>query len=308
MSAGRVSVVVPAHNAERYLAEALDSVFAQGLDAPEVVVVDDGSRDGTADLVRRYGRGVRLVEQAQSGSAHARNRGIEATHGEIVAFLDSDDLWEPEKSRIQLAALDADRSLGMVFSDLVSRRGDVPDTTTYFHDRGFDGRCTPSSILLYDTIYTSTVMVRRRCLEQVGGFDESLPIGQDTDLWYRLASAFPYAVAGDRPLAQRRLHDSNITRKERLLMRCIMKIWSRYLDGCIAAEPDRRDALLADFAEKHQHYHFVEGCSLLHEGQPEEARRHLREAIALAPGKWRPYAFYAVSFLGPARRLLRGAR
>ena len=182
----RISVVIPARNAAPFLHEALASVRAQGLRDVEVVVVDDGSTDGTADAARAFG-GVRVIRQEAAGSGRARNAGLRATSGDLIAFLDADDLWTPDKSAAQIALLASDAALGIVFSDMVDFEAERQSPTTYFEKRGFDGRCAPSSIFLYDMVSTPTVILRRAVLDEVGMFDESLPIGQDTDLWFRIA-------------------------------------------------------------------------------------------------------------------------
>ncbi len=303
----RVSVVIPARNAGRFLGEALDSVFAQGLDAPEVVVVDDGSTDDTARVARSYGRGVQVLDQPRSGSGRARNRGLEATSGDLVAFLDADDIWVPEKSRLQLTVLERDPRLAMVFSDMISFQDGRPEDRTFFEEREFDGRCTPSSIFLRDIVSTPTVILRRSCLDSVGRFDESLAIGQDTDLWLRIALAFPFAVVS-LPLVKRRLHGANTTRDQRLLVRCSREVWCRYAERCIEREPEMGQRLANELSRKQWEYHFVEGCCLLREARSRESRRHLGEAIRVAPLRPRPYAFYLLSFLGPAGRALRRPR
>ncbi len=304
----RISVIVPAHNAGRFLVEALDSVFEQGLDDPEVVVVDDGSSDDTAEVARRYGHGVRVLSQPQSGSGRARNVGLAATTGGLVAFLDADDIWVEEKSSLQLPVLENDPGLGLVFSDMVSfRDGNGPsrpgasrEGPTYFAQRGFDGACAVSSIFLCDMISTPTVILRRSCLRATGTFDESLRIGQDTDLWFRLALAFPFAVV-NRPLVRRRFHGSNTTSNHRLLARAVVEIWGRYLETCIEREPHMRRRLIADYARKKWNHLFQEGCSLLREGQSREARRHLASAIGVSPFSPRSYFFYVASLVGARR-------
>ncbi|HET9482146.1 MAG TPA: glycosyltransferase [Candidatus Polarisedimenticolia bacterium] len=296
-----VSVVIPARNAEPFLGEALDSVFGQGLEDPEVVVVDDGSTDRTAEVARRYGRGVRVLSQQAAGSARARNTGLSATGGELIAFLDADDVWEPEKSRLQIPLLRSDPNLALVFSDMVGFGAGSAAPAGYFSQRGFDGRCAPSSIFFYDMISTPTVILRRSCLDQVGRFDESLPIGQDTDLWFRIALSHPFALV-DRPLVRRRMHLDNVTRDARLLARCVVEVWGRYLDRCAALEPSRRRRLIQHYARLRWHHLFLEGCSLLKEGRPREARRMLSQAIGLAPLEPRSWAFYVASLLrGTAR-------
>jgi glycosyltransferase involved in cell wall biosynthesis len=301
-----LSVVIPARNAARFIGEALDSVFAQECGSVEVVVVDDGSTDGTAGVAQRYGRGVRVIRQEASGSARARNRGLDETSGELVAFLDADDIWLPGKTRLQLDVLESRPEVGLVFSDMVAFRDGRQEDRTYFQQRGFTGACTPSSIFLHDMISTPTVILRRACLRASGPFDESLPIGQDTDLWFRLALAHPFAVV-DRPLVRRRFHDANVTRNSRLLARCVVEVWGRYMDRCIAREPQSRRALEADFARKRWIHLFEEGCALRREGQPSLARRRLAEAIALRPAQWRAWALWAATFLPPADRTAESA-
>ena len=112
-----VSVIVPAYNAAPFLGEALDSVFAQGLPVLEVVVVDDGSTDGTAEVARRFGRGVRVLTQPRSGSGQARNVGLAETTGELVAFLDADDVWVREKMAPQNPSLEKYGPLGWDYTD-----------------------------------------------------------------------------------------------------------------------------------------------------------------------------------------------
>ena len=294
-------MVIPAHNSAAYLPEALDSVFAQGLEDLDVVVVDDGSTDGTAGVARMYGRGVRVLIQPRSGSGRARNAGLAATSGELVAFLDADDIWVPEKTSMQMRLLEADPGLALVFSDMVAFEGDRQEARTYFQQRGFDGRCAASSIFLYDMISTPTVILKRACLERVGTFDESLRIGQDTDLWFRIALELPFAVV-DRALVRRRFHQGNTTRDTRELARCVVEVWGRYLERCVAREPAMRSALIKDFAHKRWDHLFQEGCALLRERKAPEARRRLSEAIGLAPLRPRPYVFYLASLLSAGSR------
>jgi hypothetical protein len=199
---------------------------------------------------------------------------------------------------VQLALLRDHPDAALVFSDMVGFRGDRTEDRTYFALRGFTGDCTVASIFLHDMISTPTVILRRSCLETAGPFDVSLPIGQDTDLWFRIALAHPFVVV-DRPLVRRRFHDANVTRDTRLLARCVVEVWGRYKDRCIAREPESRRLLEADFARKRWIHLFEEGCALRREGRSRSARRHLAEAIALRPGQWRGWAFWAATFLAP---------
>jgi glycosyltransferase involved in cell wall biosynthesis len=306
MTGQRISVIIPAFNAERFLGEALDSVFAQGIEDPEVVVVDAGSTDGTAAVAERYGRGVRVIRQPRSGSGRARNAGLAATSGELVAFLDADDLWSDDKTRVQLPVLQADRSLGLVFCDMIAFDETGSANGTYFQERGFDGRCGVASIFLYDMISTPTVILRRSLLPGPEPFDEGLPIGQDTDLWFRLALRHPFAVV-PRPLVRRRFHEGNVTRDARRLADCVVEVWGRYLDSCLAAEPAMARRLRDDFARKRWNLFFLEGCAHLHEGRRREARERLSRAIHEVPLRPRAWAFWLASWV-PGRRGGRAAQ
>lgn len=187
-----LSVVIPAYNCGRFVADAIESVLAQGRADIEALVVDDGSTDDTTEAVARYGDSVTLIRQPNAGAAVARNTGIRAARGRYIAFLDADDLWLPGKIDAQLAHLEQhpDVSLCCTWFDLLR-----PDSScTYVVDahpdrKALDGtghsRLTYADLLLDCAVWTSTVVVRRELLDQVGGFDQALRRGQDYDYWLR---------------------------------------------------------------------------------------------------------------------------
>lgn len=119
MSTAPVSVIVPMHDGERYVCESLDSILAQTIAPAEIIVVDDGSTDSGAAVVEAYGRGVKLVRQANAGAGAARNHGIAMATQPLLAFLDHDDVWLPAKLETQLAALDRSRELAGVFGHML---------------------------------------------------------------------------------------------------------------------------------------------------------------------------------------------
>ncbi len=110
-----VSVIIPAYNAERYLAEALASVFGQSRVPEEIIVVDDGSTDRTEEVVRKHGEAIRFLKQPHRGPGAARNLGVESARGEFIAFLDADDLWLPEKLSAQLDLFRTRPNIDMAF-------------------------------------------------------------------------------------------------------------------------------------------------------------------------------------------------
>ncbi|MCE4557572.1 glycosyltransferase family 2 protein [Roseateles cellulosilyticus] len=218
-AAPQISVIVPAYNSARFIDEALASALAQTGPAIEVIVVDDGSRDDTVARVRAFGDRVRLIEQANQGSAVARNRGIEAARADHVAFLDADDYWHPQKLARQWERVQAGAPL--VYSRFSLWE---PDATGAFPDAAphlaaCQARDTAPArsgwlyidLLLDCEVWTSTVLARKDLLQKVGGFDPSLRKGQDYDLWLKLAHEAPWEGVSES-LALYRLHTENITR------------------------------------------------------------------------------------------------
>jgi perosamine synthetase len=199
----RVSVVIPAYNAARRLGEAVESVLAQTYTDYEVIVVNDGSKDDTEHVARRFGDRVVYVHQENQGAGAARNTGIKKSRGEYIAFLDADDLWFPDKLAQQVPLLEQDAELGLVYSDweLICENGAIehsylsklPAASGYVFDE----------LLQSGFILTSGVVVRRACLDDVGDFDNSLSIAQDYDLWLRIAYRWKIALVNQTLLSKR---------------------------------------------------------------------------------------------------------
>jgi len=186
-----VSVIIPAHNAARTLERALKSVFIQAYEPLEVIVVDDGSGDGTAEVASAFSGGELRVLRLErcGGAANARNHGIAASRGAFIAFLDADDEWGATKLVKQLAILDADPAMSFVSC---GARLIAPDGG----DRGnlYPGRAPACGdqawrvLLAYNFIATPSVVARRHALAEAGAFDIALKVGEDQDMWIRLAA------------------------------------------------------------------------------------------------------------------------
>ena len=212
-STARVAVIIPVYRA-LYLKECLTSVFAQTRPADEVIVVDDGSPDG--DMLRQaleeYAGRVTLIAQPNQGAGAARNTAIRSSTADLLAFLDADDMWEPQFLETQLRLLDAMPHCALVYADgrIV---GDGPLAGRRFMDTApSNGSVTTEALLAQRcTVLTSSVVARRRTVEQVGLFDESLRRGQDFDLWVRIAHRRFRIAYTEEPLVRRRVHAHNLS-------------------------------------------------------------------------------------------------
>ncbi|HIF64868.1 MAG TPA: glycosyltransferase family 2 protein [candidate division UBP10 bacterium] len=199
-SSQTVAVVIPVRDRMQLLGRALDSVLAQLRPPDEIVVVDDGSVDGSADLVKQGYPGVKLLMQAPAGVSAARNRGIASSSSDWLAFLDSDDAWHPDKLQRQLTALSERPSMKICHCDEIWLRNGRRVNPMRKHAR-YGGwvfeRCLPLCC-----ISPSTALVHRDVFASVGVFDETLPACEDYDLWLRVSARFPVLYL-DEKLATR---------------------------------------------------------------------------------------------------------
>ncbi len=191
-----VSVVIPVHNGAAYLAEAVASIRAQGYPALEIVVVDDGSTDDTAHLAGRLGEDIRYVWQPQRGPAAARNHGLRLARGELVAYLDADDLWPSDKLRVQVARLLADPALEVVLGR-VQPLGERDDT----HQAG-----------VID-VHLGSAVFRRAVFDRVGPFDEGLTYSEDHDWFLRARERGVRMLVLNQTTLLYRRHAASLTRQ-----------------------------------------------------------------------------------------------
>lgn len=186
----RVSIIIPTYNCARYIGRALDSVCAQTYKDYEILVVDDGSTDDTKDVVMQYGRKVAYLYQQNRGVSAARNHAISQASGELLAYLDADDMWYAEKLEKQVAFLDTHHECGMIHSEISVI--DEQDAIIHVSFNQETKRPVPQGHCVQDMlkrshIQTLTVVERRDCFDCVGSFDERLPVAQDYLHWIRIA-------------------------------------------------------------------------------------------------------------------------
>lgn len=207
---GLVSVVVPVYNAADHLRDTLDSIFNQTYKNLEVVAVDDGSSDDSVEILKSYGDRVVVVQQANAGPAAARNLGVEKANGSWIAFLDADDLWQPDKIEKQIQGLGG---CSWSYTDSIFMGG-VNDgkRDSELNDK-LSGEVL-DALICCNFIGTSSVMIRRDVFLDIGGFDRSLRSIQDWDLWMRVAGEHPIAYL-DEPMVRYRVHAASTSRSTR---------------------------------------------------------------------------------------------
>jgi glycosyltransferase involved in cell wall biosynthesis len=305
-----VSVIMPTYNCLAYLPPALDSVLMQPVDDVEILVVDDGSTDGSSLWLQQAAEkapGLRVLRTPNLGPAGARNRAIEEARGQLIAFIDADDLWSACKLTAQVRFHQQCPDVVLSFGDYrqVDEAGsDLGNGFSAWERfrriaRGGAGyRLLPraaAALFAENPVGTSTVMVRRDIVQRVGGFDQSLPSAEDWDLWLRLAMQGGVGFTGDSTATYRVRADSE-TSKSDARFAALDIIYRRYAAMAAAADPSAPRIARARFAAaRAQHLRDLDrhGRSLI---------QHLR-AFTIHPNR---QALRAASV--DARRWLLGAR
>ncbi len=232
-----ISVVIPTYNSAAFLPAAIASVRMQCVPVHEIIVIDDGSTDETADLVRELGPGISYFRQENSGPALARNQGIMLASGDFIALLDADDLWFPPALDRLIAAFDAHPEVALVTADksIIDSDGRIVVKSWYQRNGvldmicGLAGEPIPGALVLLtktNFINTSVVLIRRRALLEVGLFDSSIRYGEDLELWTRIAARFPIIAVADQ-LGLYRQHATNVTKNTEPMLRDLVRVMEK---------------------------------------------------------------------------------
>lgn len=229
-----VSVVVPVYNGERFVGECLDSLSAQTYRPLEIIIADDGSTDRSAEIAEQHTALPIVLREPHRCAPAVRNAGIRRATGEYVAFCDVDDLWTTDKIQKQVAIFEAQQEVGFVFTDYA--RVDAKGENLRYRkvgrlEKAFNKSDQFASLVLRNSVPTSTVMLRRSLFERIGFFDETMRIADDWDLWIRVAKSGTRMHRINEVLMHYRLHGQNISSKIETIHRDRLQVLTKAFDG-----------------------------------------------------------------------------
>jgi glycosyltransferase involved in cell wall biosynthesis len=278
VAAPRVSAIIPTYNYARYVVAAVESALSQSFEDLEIVVVDDGSTDDTRETLRHLGARIRYIPQAHRGLAATRNVGIGVSRGRYLAFLDSDDLWLPDKVSMQVARLDAEPAVGLVYTEATLFNDESATEIPHSHwSEHPSGKILPW-LLRHNVVPSPTPMVRRELFEKVGPFDERLSSCEDWDMWIRIAQVSEFAYV-DRVLARYRVHSANMSLDQERMMTGRFRVLQKTFSGTgVPSEARRlqRSVFSRWHADYALHHFYAERYA--------QARSEVMRAVALHPG------------------------
>lgn len=272
-----VSVVIPTYNHARFICEAIDSVLGQTLPPHQVVIVDDGSTDGTSEVLKRYGNKICVVRQQNSGVAAARNKGADIATGDLLAFLDADDVWLPRKLELQTARFVEEPQLGLVHCGVqdINEEG----FPLREHLDGLEGSVGADLLQFRRPVILgggSGIVVPRIVFESAGGFDTRLSTSADWDLYYRISSRYKVGFVRE-VLLRYRLHGSNMHGNVRAMEHDMLLGYEKaFGDAAVGPQANRRRC--------YGNLHAVLAGSYFSAGQYGGFVRHAMKSVLLTPG------------------------
>lgn len=225
-----VSIIIPTYNSAPYIQEAVTSVLQQTYQSIEIIIVDDGSTDGTKQVLADYIKngGITYIPKENGGPASARNVGIRSARGEFISFLDADDIWGADKLKRQIP-LFQDLNVGLVYSDMTFLGAKTKNATHSEGTKGFFRGNVLRQLIMNNFIPTSSVVVRRSVFEKIGLFDEDrrLIAVEDYDLWLKIAHEFNIDFV-DEPLVNYRLHENQISKNANATYRKLFYLYKKH--------------------------------------------------------------------------------
>lgn len=200
----RVSVIIPVYNGAAYVSEAIESVFSQTYHDYEIIVADDGSADNTLEVLKQFGDRIIVLALPHRGVCATRNEAIRQSHGEFIALLDADDIWEPRKLELQVAYLDQHPEFALVYAYSTNFTGNDEGNIVLVKKLDFEGDIF-KDIFTKNSFANDTIVMRRSVFDEIGGYDESLTAMEDYELNLRIARKHQIGRV-PQSLLRRRIH------------------------------------------------------------------------------------------------------
>jgi len=302
LGSAKVSVIVPVYNCAQYIGKAIESILAQTYPVHEIIVVDDGSTDGTREALEPYKASIIYVYQKNAGEPAARNTGIRHSTAEYIAYLDADDLWLPDKLELQMQYLQTHPECELVYTDMMTfdDQGIIEKSVRTSRGRVYcSGKIFPQ--LFRETLFGSgSVVFRKTAAEKVGGFDETFLVGSDYEMWLRMSRSFEFGYV-DKPLLMYRQHRDMSTQKLGKVpqdgMPWQVKVLKRILELFPEAE---RELGQSAINERLAVPYMWLGRSWMDRGDHLQARRLIAGAVQYDPWKLRYRFAYLATFLSPS--------
>ncbi len=300
MTNPQVSVVIATYNRAHLICQAIESIFKQTINDFEIIVVDDGSSDETAHVLAQFSNRIRVIRQPNRGRSAARNTGVKASQGEIIAFLDSDDLWLPTKLEKQLTKFQDSPEFGVVqtLSSLIDIDGQLlkwpSRARRRLYQRALRHGYTYEAMSRECIMFLSTVAVRRECWVRIGPMDENIPAFEDWD-WYLRAARVTKIATVPESLVLYRAHSENTSTAEFLegrIITCEKQL--NYLASNASLAYPRR-------AQRNFHLHLA--VSKYMQGYPSKSGHWMRKAAKIDPTVliWPAYLRYSLSMFLPEK-------
>jgi glycosyltransferase involved in cell wall biosynthesis len=301
MTSARITAIIPTFNSERYICNTVESVLTQTYPVHEVIVVDDGSTDATEQVLARYAGRIRYIRQTNAGPPVARNTGLAHATGDWVALLDSDDLWVRTKIERQMEYAGAHPACGLVYTDMKTfdETGIIEESVKVSRNLTLSSGYIFPQMFAETLFQTSAVLIRKSCLDAVGGFDESLRMGDDYELFLRIARHFELGYV-DAPLVLYRQHPTQGTRTwgkqlqqgvpwEFLVLKKIVDLYPQIIEELGSHKVRQRLS--------RPYVGLAYTC--FREGDHYNARQLMREALRQWPTNFGYLRYYVMTFLSP---------
>lgn len=278
-----ISVIIPTYNCDKYICEALDSVLHQTYLDYEIIVIDDGSTDTTRPIIDNRYHTVRYYHVENNGVAAARNLGILMAQGELIAFLDADDKWLPEKLEKQAAMFEADETVGMIFTEnsFFNENG-ITTNKVNKRERLMRGDIV-RNIFLNSYVATPTVMVRKSVFDAVGMFEEGLVVAEDDNMWMRIGMRYGVKLL-DESMVLCRITEGSLSRKSHNIYMGV----KASIEIIKNKHPDLYSRLgTSTIRRKYSDLFFSEGYNYFSQGMQKEARSNFIKSYINYPFKFK---------------------